>query len=115
MADRYVTFVAIKHAMRETLSSAFTSRSGPSLETRLRMRISISRFLAAGIANHTILRDVLEHDLKGALASTVLAMKLATDQDQLRRVLDLLMEGLRPRTYGKTDVRSRLSPFPLEL
>ena len=66
--DRYVTFVATKHAMRETLSSAFTSRSGPSLETRSRMRTSIARFLAAGIADRTIREDVQEDDLTVALA-----------------------------------------------
>ncbi len=96
--DRYVIFVATKHAMRETLSSAFTSRSGPSLETRSRIRTSIVRFLSAGIADHTIRDDVQEDDLTVSLAATVLAMKLASDEDQLRRVLDLLMDGLRPRT-----------------
>ena len=95
--DRYVTFVATKHAMRETISTAFTLRSGPLLETRSRMRTSIARFLAAGIVDHTIREDVQEDDLTVALAGTVLAMKLASDQDQLRRVLDLMMEGLRPR------------------
>ncbi len=96
--DRYVTFVATKHAMRDTLSSAFTSRAGPSLETRSRLRTSIARFLSAGIEDHTIRKDVQEDDLTVALAATVLAMRLASDEDQLRRVLDLLMEGLRPRT-----------------
>lgn len=95
--DRYVAFVATKHAMRETLSSAFTSRSGPSLETRSRIRSSIARFLSAGMMDHTIRDDVQEDDLTVGLAATVLAMKLASDEDQLRRVLDLLMDGLRPR------------------
>ena len=96
--DRYVTFVATKHAMRETLSTAFTSRSGPALETRSRIRASIAQFLSAGIADHTIREDVPEDDLTVGLAATVLAMKLASDEDQLRRVLDLLMDALRPRT-----------------
>ena len=95
--DRYVAFVATKHAMRETLSSAFTSRSGPSLGTRSRIRSSIARFLSAGMMDHTIRDDVQEDDLTVGLAATVLAMKLASDEDQLRRVLDLLMDGLRPR------------------
>ncbi len=96
--DRYVQFVATKHAMYETLSSAFTSRSSPAFETRSRLRASLARFLAAGIADGTIRADVGEDDLAVSLAATVLAMKLATDQDQLRRVLDLLMDGLRPRS-----------------
>ena len=94
--DRYVEFVATKHAMRETLSSAFTSRSGPSLDTRFRIRTSIARFLSAGVADRTIRADVQEDDLTVSLAASVLAMKLANDQDQLRRVLNLLMDGLRP-------------------
>lgn len=95
--DRYVRFVVTKHAMHDTLSSAFTSRSGPSFETRGRIRTSIARFLSAGIADGTIRADVGEDDLTVSLAATVLAMRLASDQDQLRRVLDLLMDGLRPR------------------
>ena len=96
--DRYVQFVATKHAMHETLSSAFTSRSGSSAETRSKIRTSIARFLSAGIADGTIRSDIKEDDLTVSLAATVLAMKLATNQDQLRRVLDLLMDGLRPRS-----------------
>ena len=94
--DRYTHFVAIKHAMYETLSSAFTSRSGASLETRARIQTVIARFLSAGIADGTIRDDVGEDDLTVSLAATVLATKLATDTKQLGRVLDLLMDGLRP-------------------
>lgn len=96
--DRYVRFVATKHAMHETLSSAFTSRSGPAFETRSRICKAIALFLAAGIADRTIRDDVEEDDLTVSLAATVMAMRLATGQDQLRRVLDLLMDGLRPRS-----------------
>ena len=95
--DRYVRFVATKHAMHETLSSAFTSRSTPAFETRSRIRTSIARFLSAGIEDRTIRDDVEEDDLTVSLAASVMAMRLATDEEQLRRVLDLLMDGLRPR------------------
>ena len=96
--NRYVRFVATKHAMHETLSSAFTSRSAPAFETRTKIRTSIAHFLSAGIEDRTIRDDVEEDDLTVSLAASVMAMRLATDQEQLRRVLDLLMEGLRPRT-----------------
>ncbi len=95
--DRYTEFVATKHAMHETLSTAFTSRSGPPLETRTGIRSAIARFLSAGVADKTIRGDVGEDDLTVSLAATVLATRLATDGDQLRRVLNLLMDGLRPR------------------
>jgi hypothetical protein len=95
--DRYTQFVATKHAMHETLRSAFTSRSGPPIDTRAKIRTAIARFLAAGVADGTIRNDVGEDDLTVSLAATVLATNLAVDQDQLRRILDLLMDGLRPR------------------
>lgn len=95
--DRYTQFVTTKHAMRETLSSAFTSRSGSPVEMRAKIRTAVARFLSAGVADGTIREDVEEDDLTVSLAAIAFATKLATDQDQVRRVLDLLMDGLRPR------------------
>ena len=80
------------------LRIAFTSRSGPPFETRARIRVCVARFLSAGAADGTIRGDVEEDDVTVSLAATVLATSLATDQDQSRRVLDLLMDGLRPRS-----------------
>lgn len=60
--DRYTQFVATKHAMHETLRSAFTSRSGPPIDTRAKIRTAIARFLAAGVADGTIRNDVGEDD-----------------------------------------------------
>jgi hypothetical protein len=71
--------------------------SGPPIDTRAKIRTAIARFLAAGVADGTIRNDVGEDDLTVSLAATVLATNLAVDQDQLRRILDLLMDGLRPR------------------
>ncbi len=96
--NRYVRFVATKHALYETLSSAFSSRSSPAYKTRSRIRASIGLFLAAGIEDKTIRDDVEEDDLTVSLAAIVMAMRLATDEAQLHRVLDLLMDGLRPRS-----------------
>ncbi len=96
--DRYTQFVATKHAMQDTLRIAFTSRSGPPLETRAKIRATIARFLSAGAADGTIRDDIEADDLTVSLAAIVVATALATDQDQLRRVLDLLMDGLRPRS-----------------
>lgn len=96
--DHYSRFAATKHAMYETLRSAFTSRSGPPLETRAKIRTSIGRFLSASVRDGTIRGDVGEDDLTVSLAATVLATRLATDEAQLGRVLDLLVEGLRSRS-----------------
>ncbi len=95
--DRYTQFVQTKHAMYDTLSRAFHSSSGPTFETRAKIRTAVARFLSAGAADGTLRGDVREDDLTVSLAATVLATKFTVDDDQLRRVLDLLAEGLRPR------------------
>ena len=64
---------------------------------RAKIRTAVARFLSAGVADGTIREDVEEDDLTVSLAAIAFATKLATDQDQVRRVLDLLMDGLRPR------------------
>ena len=96
--DRYTQFVATKHSMQDTLRAAFASRSGPLFETRAKLRATISQFLSAGIADGTIRHDVEADDLTISLGAIVLVTDLSTDRGQLRRVLDLLMDGLRPRS-----------------
>ena len=96
--DRYTQFVDTKHAMYETLSRAFASSSGATLETRTKIRTAVAQFLSSGVADGTIRSDVREDDLTVGLAAIVLATRLAVDDGQLRRVLDLLMEGLRPHS-----------------
>ena len=94
---RYTDFVRTKHAMYDALSSALLSSSGPRAETRAKLRTAVARFLSAGAADGTLRAEVEADDLTVSLAATVLATRFAVDDDQLRRVLDLLIEGLRPR------------------
>ncbi len=95
--DRYTEFVRNKHAMYDTLSRALLSSSGPRAETRAKLRTAVARFLSAGAADGTLRAEVGEDDLTVSLAATVLATRFTADDAQLRRVLDLLIEGLRPR------------------
>lgn len=94
--DRYTIFVATKRAMYEAFRIALTSKTRQAPQTRARIRASVAKFVSAGTVDGTIRDDVAPDDITVNLAGIVL-MTTATDQDQLRRLLDLLMDGLRPR------------------
>ena len=94
--DRYARFVAAKHAMRDALRIALTSPPALAPETRARIRNVVARFLAAGAIDATIRGDVEPDDVTLNLAGAVLMTAASTDASQLRRMLDLLLDGLRP-------------------
>lgn len=95
--DRYACFVAAKHAMRDALRITLTSPTTSIPETRVRVRAVVARFMAAGAADGTIRDDVEPDDVTLGLAGAVLMTATSTDASQLRRLLDLLLDGLRPR------------------
>jgi len=94
--DRYAGFVATKHAMHDALRIALTPRSGPISETRVRVRETIAKFLAAGARDRSLRSDVQADDLTIGFAGAVFATTASPDRAQAGRVLDLLMAGLRP-------------------
>ena len=94
--DLYTRFVATKHAMQDALRTALTSRASAASETRARIGEAVAGFLAAGAVDGTLRDDVQSDDVTVSLAGAVLMTATAPDPAQLRRVLDLLMDGLRP-------------------
>ena len=95
--DRYARFVAAKHALRDALRIALTSPSASTPQTRARIRAVVARFAAAGAADGTLRGDVEPDDVTLILAGAVLMTATSTDATQLRRLLDLLADALRPR------------------
>ena len=95
--DGYARFVATKHAMRDALRIALTSQSASTPETRARIRAVVARIMAAGAVDSTIRDDIEPDDVTLSLAGSVLMTATSTDASQLRRLLDLLTDGLRPR------------------
>jgi AcrR family transcriptional regulator len=96
--DRYAQFVATKRAMHDALRVALTPRMGAVSEIRVRINMTIAKFLTAGSLDGTIRDDVQSDDVTLSLAAMVLAATISPDQDQMRRLLDLLMDGLRRRS-----------------
>lgn len=93
--DSYARFVAAKHAMHDALRIALTFRSGTVPETRARICATIAKFLAAGARDGSIRGGVRADDLTLSLAGSVFAAAATADHEQVGRVLDLVMAGLR--------------------
>ncbi len=93
--NAYARFVATKHAMHDALRIALTPRSGAGSETRLRINRTIGKFLAAGAADGSLRDGVRADDLTLSLAGSVFAASSSQDAEQIGRVLDLVMAGLR--------------------
>jgi hypothetical protein len=91
----YARFVATKHAMLDALRIALLAGSGSSSEIRARIVQTIARFLEAGSRDGSLRHDVRPDDVGLGLAGMVFAVTTSADLDQVGRVLDLLMAGLR--------------------
>lgn len=91
----YARFVAAKHAMHEALRMTLTPRSGAMSEMRLRFKATVSKFLDASQRDGSLRADVRAEDVVLTMAGSVFAATATGDPDQVSRVLDLVMVGLR--------------------
>lgn len=93
--NRYAGFVTTKHAMHEALGFSLSPQSGATSELRLRMTAALSRFLAAGQKDGGLRSDVTADDVTLCFAGAVFAATTSRDEEQVGRILDLLMAGLK--------------------
>jgi AcrR family transcriptional regulator len=91
--DRYVGYMAAKRGMKDALQSLVASNSDLFAESRTRLVAAISALLEAGAKAGSLRPDADAEDVLRAMG----AVWNTTDEDQARRVLGLLMDGLR---YG---------------
>lgn len=95
--DRFVAYVAAKRGMGEALRSVVSSNAPLFAQTRDEIVAALSSLLRAGVAAGTIRSDVDAEDVMRAMRGVWQAPDEEGWQDQARRLLDLLMDGLR---YG---------------
>ncbi|NNC13682.1 TetR/AcrR family transcriptional regulator [Planctomonas sp. JC2975] len=95
--DRYTRFVATKQGMTTALRAAWSSGALRMSETRERISATVGRMLAAGAVDGTIRPDVDASDATDMLVGVFVATGDAKDADRVGRLLDLLMDGLRPQ------------------
>ncbi len=95
--DRFIDYMITKRGMADALRALIASGGDPFAQSRGRLLGAITTLLAEGAAAGTIRGDVDPGDVLASLSGVSLAAGEPAQRDQARRMLDLLMDGLRYR------------------
>ena len=95
--DRFVDYMTTKHGMADALRAVVASGGNPFAESRDRLLAAITALLRAGAAAGTLRSDVDPSDVLTSLSGISMVTANHAQPDQGRRILDLLMDGLRYR------------------
>jgi AcrR family transcriptional regulator len=96
--DRFVDYMATKHGMADALRAVLVTEGDVRMHTRDLLTGALFTLLAAGVAEGTIRPDIEPNDVLMGLGGVTLIAGEADQRDQARRLVDLLMDGLR---YGR--------------
>ena len=95
--DRFVDYMTTKRGMADALRAVIASGGNPYAQSRDRLIAAITTLLHAGAAAGTVRSDVEPGDVLASVSGVSLAAGEPAQRDQARRLLDLLMDGLRYR------------------
>jgi AcrR family transcriptional regulator len=95
--DRFVDYMTTKRGMGDALRALIASGGDPFSESRDRLTVAVTILLQAAAAAGTLRPDVEPDDVLVSLSGLSLATADPDRRDQAGRLLDLLMDGLRPR------------------
>jgi AcrR family transcriptional regulator len=95
--DRFVNYATTKRGMAAALRAVVASGGNPFAHTRDSLLAAIGTLLKAGAAGGTMRSDVEPGDVLASLSGVSLVAGEPAQRDQARRLLDLLMDGLRYR------------------
>ena len=104
--DRFVDYMTTKRGMLGALRAVIASGGNPFAESMERMTEAITTLLDAGVAAGTVRSDIAPGDVLTGLSGVSLAAGQPDQRDQARRVLDLLMDGVRHRHPPQQDPTS---------
>jgi AcrR family transcriptional regulator len=99
--DRFVDYMTTKRGMADALRAVIASGGNPYEQSRDRMVAAITMLLDAGAAAGTVRSDIEPGDVLTTLSGVSLAAGDPAQRDQARRLLDLLMDGLRYRATAR--------------
>ncbi|MEU0739866.1 hypothetical protein [Streptomyces sp. NPDC006134] len=99
---RYAAFVATKRGMMDTLRTGFAS-GRIATPSRERVTATIAAILEQGVAAGTLRADIDPDDITTPLIGVFVAITDGAPQERTDRLLDLLVDALRPRTGARTD------------
>jgi AcrR family transcriptional regulator len=95
--DLFVDYMTTKRGMADALRAVIASGGNPFAESRNRLIAAITSLLDASAAAGTLRSDIEPADVLTSLSGVSLAAGEPAQRDQARRLLDLLMDGLRYR------------------
>jgi AcrR family transcriptional regulator len=94
--ESFLGFLAARHGMADALKAALSADKGQRLQTRALITAAIAAMLQADAANGTIRPDADALDVMMTLGGISLITGEPEQHEQAARLLDLLMDGLRP-------------------
>jgi AcrR family transcriptional regulator len=94
--DLFADWLATKHGMLGTLLAMVESGEITQAQTRAELLEAITTILDAGSAAGDLRADVTAEDIAASLLGILSVTAQRGDQAQAGRLLDLLMDGLRP-------------------
>jgi AcrR family transcriptional regulator len=95
--DRFVQYMTTKHGMADALRAVVASGGNPFAESRDRLLAAVTALLEAGVAAGTLRSDITPSDVLTSLSGVSMVTANQAQPDQARRLLDLLVDGLRYR------------------
>ena len=95
--ERFVDCLAAKRGMAEAVRMVINSGGAPFAHSLERLTDALTMLLDAGIRAGTVRADVPVMDVLTCLNGVTLAAGGAGQREQAGRLLDLMMDGLRPR------------------
>lgn len=96
--DRYAQFAATKRGMVDTLRAGWASGRIATPATRERIGAAIGTILTAGARAGSLRTDVDPEDVTALLLGVFLSTATNGSSDQTGRLLDLVVDALRPST-----------------
>ena len=95
--DRFLDFLATKHGMAQALRAVLAAEDGLRQRTRESLTDALSLLLRAGADEKTIRPDADPTDVLMSVGGVALIAGEPDQRDQARRLLAILMDGLRYR------------------
>jgi AcrR family transcriptional regulator len=95
--DRFIDYMTTKRYMAGALRAVIASGGNPYNESRDLLTAAITALLDAGATAGTLRSDIEPGDVLAGLSGVSLAAGEPAQREQAGRLLDLLVDGLRPR------------------
>lgn len=98
--DRYAAFVATKRGMIDTLRAGWSAGRIATPTTRERITGAIGTIMESGARAGSLRADVDPDDVTGMLLGVFLSTAASGTPDRVGRLLDLVLDALRPGAPG---------------